>query len=185
MSKEQESFNFNLVNKFNVDDIKSIAKNFSNEWLGDTSRQDTFAVHKHTMSYFLYKTDISWKRGQEYAVNVESDHLNLLDIVEPIITDLEKNINGTRGNVLLIKLLANSEIGIHKDSGEYLMSSRRYHIPIITSENTYFGVGDEVISMQEGECWEINNAKLHYVKNKSDFDRIHLVVDIMPRTEIE
>jgi aspartyl/asparaginyl beta-hydroxylase (cupin superfamily) len=31
--------------------------------------------------------------------------------------------------------------------------------------------------MKEGEIWEINNKYLHGVKNQSEFDRIHLIID--------
>ena len=38
--------------------------------------------------------------------------------------------------------------------------------------------------MLEGECWEINNTRLHAVENNSKIDRIHLLIDIMPNIEI-
>jgi len=34
--------------------------------------------------------------------------------------------------------------------------------------------------MKEGMCYEINNAKMHSVKNESDDDRYQLIVDIIP-----
>jgi aspartyl/asparaginyl beta-hydroxylase (cupin superfamily) len=34
--------------------------------------------------------------------------------------------------------------------------------------------------MKEGECWEINNNKIHRVANNSEMDRIHLTIDIIP-----
>ena len=45
---------------------------------------------------------------------------------------------------------------------------------------TKFWVDGESVAMGIGECWEINNAKTHSVINKSDVDRIHLLIDIMP-----
>jgi aspartyl/asparaginyl beta-hydroxylase (cupin superfamily) len=47
-----------------------------------------------------------------------------------------------------------------------------------------FGVGDEEINMAVGDCWEINNSKIHYVNNYSEVDRIHLLVDILPVREL-
>ena len=86
--------------------------------------------------------------------------------------------------VLLIKLKAKKNISIHFDSGDYLMSCRRNHIPIITSDNVFFGVGNEKIVMQAGECWEINNSRPHFVENNSEIDRVHLLIDIMPKSEL-
>ena len=39
--------------------------------------------------------------------------------------------------------------------------------------------------MQEGQCWEINNAKNHSVENNGTTDRIHLLIDIMPNEFIK
>jgi hypothetical protein len=39
--------------------------------------------------------------------------------------------------------------------------------------------------MAEGECWEINNSRPHYVNNFSNVDRVHLLVDIMPNSHIK
>ena len=39
--------------------------------------------------------------------------------------------------------------------------------------------------MATGECWEINNTRLHSVENNSDIDRVHLLIDIMPNKYLE
>jgi len=43
-----------------------------------------------------------------------------------------------------------------------------------------FFVGGESRKMGEGEIWEINNANVHAVTNKSDLARVHLIVDWTP-----
>jgi hypothetical protein len=48
----------------------------------------------------------------------------------------------------------------------------------------FFGVGEDSVPMQEGECWEINNSRTHWVENNSPVDRVHLLVDIMPNDEL-
>ena len=37
--------------------------------------------------------------------------------------------------------------------------------------------------MEEAKCYEINNMKMHSVNNESEFDRVHLLIDIMPDSE--
>lgn len=49
----------------------------------------------------------------------------------------------------------------------------------------FFGVGDEKINMKSGECWEINNSRTHFVDNNSETDRVHLLIDIMPHSELK
>lgn len=184
MTKALEDFNFKKTGHYDVSAIKKIVSDFSEEWLVDTSRQENFETHKDTLSYFLYKADLQWNSSMPFFVETNTFNLELLDYVEGIVQDLEVIHNGFRGNVLLIKLLAGQNIPKHVDGGEYLNSARRHHLPIITSDGTMFGVGDSELNMQEGDCWEINNARTHYVTNNSEVDRVHLLIDIMPIDKI-
>ena len=38
--------------------------------------------------------------------------------------------------------------------------------------------------LREGEMWEINNATLHAVDNRSDAARIHLIIDWVPNSTV-
>lgn len=182
--KYDEDFNFINCSTYEISNIHSILQDFVDEWFINTERQDNYKTHANTLSFFIYKTDLFWNNGMEYRAALQTDNKELVDLLEPIISDLEQRHNGVRGQVLFIKLLANKDIPMHTDKGDYLMSVRRHHIPIVTSPGTRFGVGEEEINMQQGECWEINNSRLHYVINNSDTDRIHLLIDIMPMDKI-
>jgi hypothetical protein len=185
MRKTVENFNFKKLAEYNVDKIRKYVENFSDEWLIDTARQDNSKIHKQTFTYYINRANLYWKDGEEFIVETKSQDQTLLDLVEPIVKDLERIHDGVRGMVLLIKLKANEDIPIHHDSGDYLMFSRRNHIPIITSDGVLFGVGDEEVNMKAGECWEVNNSRHHLVKNNSNIDRVHLLIDIMPNVEIK
>jgi hypothetical protein len=184
MNKLSENFNFNFFGNYDISSLQKYINNFSDEWFIDTSRQNIFHAHKDTNSYFVYKANLAWKQGEMLVVEEKSNDNVLLDMINPIIKDLELRHNGLRSNVLFIKLKAGHNISAHSDSGEYLLSSRRHHVPIITSEQTFFTVGSEKINMLEGECWEINNSRVHSVENNSKTDRVHLLIDIMPNIEM-
>lgn len=184
MRKTQEDFNFKKHGEYDVSLIKEHIDSFSEEWFINTSRQDKHYVHKDTNSYFVYTADLRWKEGSEFTTETTSNDKDLLELLEPIVSDLEKTQDGVRGMVLLIKLKAGQDIAPHHDSGDYLMLSKRNHIPIVTSDDVFFGVGDEKVKMGTGECWEINNSRTHFVNNGSKIDRVHLLIDIMPNIEI-
>ena len=38
--------------------------------------------------------------------------------------------------------------------------------------------------MKAGECWYLDVSKAHAVKNLSDIDRIHLVIDVWQNKEL-
>ena len=187
MRKTLEDFNFKQHGKYDVEPIRNYIDSFSDEWFINTSRQDEYYVHKDTNSYFVYTADLDivlWKEGEKFSTQKTSNDAGLLELLEPIISDLERIHNGVRCMVLLIKLKAGQDVGQHQDSGDYLMLSKRNHIPIVTSDRVFFGVGNEKVTMGVGECWEINNSRTHYVNNGSEIDRVHLLIDIMPNIEI-
>ena len=54
----------------------------------------------------------------------------------------------------------------------------RVHLPIVTDDEVLFYVGGEERHLKEGEIFEINNHNdLHWVRNNSKIDRIHLLID--------
>jgi len=53
----------------------------------------------------------------------------------------------------------------------------RLHFPIFTNTGVAFYINDELVTMQEGDCWYINANLKHRVANNGDTERIHLVID--------
>ena len=184
MNKVSETFNLLLHKKYDISQIKNYIIRYSSEWDADTSRQ-RFSTHKETKSIFLYKTDLGWDGQTPYQVSEVLDDTELKTLIDPIIFDFQKIHNGTVGQALLVKLPNGKSIPKHSDSGYYLLNSRRHHLPISSDGLTEFTVNGETVRMQEGECWEINNAKVHSVENNGSQDRVHLIFDIVPNYIIE
>jgi hypothetical protein len=177
--------NFKYIKNFNIDKIKKIVAPFTDEWEVDTSRQKTFDAHSATKTYNIYNVDIvMWKPGMQYETRLSCKNSKLLKHVNKIVSDLEKLHDGRVGQCILTSLEAGAEIPYHVDKGEYLVVSKRHHIPIITSNNVFFFIDSELSVMGEGECWEIRNTRPHRVVNASGLDRIHLIIDIIPNKYI-
>lgn len=187
--KNNEVFNFKFFKKFNVDEILELCNQFTDEWLLDTSRQSKIYKerrnpHTDTETYILNDHELSWRLGEKFNPKFISNNNKVLESVKPIVNELESHIGGKVARILFIKLKAGGIVNKHVDSGDYLGTVRRFHIPIITNEEVIYNVGGEFNLMKYGECWEINNFKEHFVENKSDEDRIHLLIDIMPNWAI-
>lgn len=185
-NKVDRDFNFAPFKSFYIDAIKSKVEKFSQEWEIDTSRQSTVYEgrpnpHVNTNTYIIQNSSLQWERGTTFVK--ETLDKDMYDLVYPIVKELEDRMVGQSARVLLIKLNANSKVFVHKDSGDYLSTVRRFHIPIITNESVFYTVGGEEIHMEEAKCYEINNMKMHSVNNESEFDRVHLLIDIMPESE--
>ena len=81
-------------------------------------------------------------------------------------------------SVRLLKLSAGSKILEHKDHKLSIEDEAiRIHIPIITDPRVEFFVNNRRLVMNEGECWYINFNLPHRAHNRSDIDRVHLVID--------
>ncbi len=75
-------------------------------------------------------------------------------------------------------LRAKGKIELHRDLGRGLVNKIvRIHIPVTTNEEVYFYVNGERVLMQNGECWLANITELHEVENRSDTDRLQLMID--------
>jgi hypothetical protein len=185
ITKEKENFNFNFIKNYNIDNIVKIVETFSNEWKLNTSRQDQKdQTHNKTNTYFIRGMDQSWIPYQELKTIALSTSVELLIEINKIIKDLEVYHDGKCGMAMIVKLFSDAEILEHSDGSPYLSAVRRHHIPLKTNDNVLFFIDNESMNLKIGDCWEINNNKLHKVINKSDQDRIHLMIDIVPNKYI-
>lgn len=171
----------NLGN-FNIDNIIKEVKNYSNEWLIDTSRQEMGSVHKETQMYRICATDYEWEPG----TSVETIQYNSLhseqakNELNNIFNELENYYSGKVIRCEIIKMKPYSDIGKHTDGGPILHYSRRVHIPLITHEEIMFCVMGNCINMKQGGWYEINNQLPHSVNNPTETNRIHMIIDILP-----
>jgi len=173
-----EDFNFKLLGEFNSNKILKKVLNFTNEdWNEYTFRQNLFnEFHGQTLTIpILYDEEYESNMGKKskfYDIFVE-------DGIE--LNACYQRIMHKKGNIIrieIVKMPPHTEIVLHKDLTQSFKFDNRTHLPIQTNEKVIFSVGGEEKNMKLNEIWEINNGyKLHGVKNNSDFDRIHMIID--------
>ena len=151
-------------------------------------------------SVSLYKNTIGWSSIALHSVNGETDHranvlknlnnhlfkptriLEKCEYFKKILDDLGTNIYLVR----MMKLDAGGYIAPHNDGAQFRNRVKmiRCHIPIITNELVKFGIDNNEYYMEAGKLWYSRVDKNHWVKNDSDIDRIHLVIDLKPTEEM-
>lgn len=88
--------------------------------------------------------------------------------------------------VRLLNLKSGATIKPHRDFDLcFEKGEARLHIPVFTSNKVSFYSENELIPMQEGQCWYINANITHSVANNGDTDRIHLVIDCVVNDWVE
>jgi hypothetical protein len=189
LKKSKENFHFKYINIFNIDDLQNIVKNitFDKNQSEYDRRDSTFSgalggsrnVYDSVTPITINETNLSWTYGEDIHSDQKCD-IALAKEIDPIIKHLEKHVNGKVAEVSLNNLKAGNNIIGHYDTGDYYEYMRRFHIPLETNPDVVFHIEKSSVMMSIGQCWEVNNAKYHYVQNDGEYDRIHLVVDIMP-----
>ena len=94
-------------------------------------------------------------------------------------------IPAEKERVRLMKLEAETVIAKHTDKVDQDIKTGkivRLHVPVITNKEiittSWLKGGIAEFHMEKGSCWWLDVAQPHKVVNKSDIDRVHLVIDI-------
>ena len=81
-------------------------------------------------------------------------------------------------NVLFTELKKGGIIPEHSDSGPMLTTNHRIHIPILSDPAVKFTLDHKDYYLEPGYGYEINNQLVHDVRNESNIDRIHMIIDL-------
>jgi quercetin dioxygenase-like cupin family protein len=103
--------------------------------------------------------------------------------VKNVVFDLMRIVDGERlGGVLITKLPPGGHIARHTDAGWHAQYYDKFYVPILNAKGSTFGFDDGIIDPDLGDAWWFDNSNPHWVDNKSDTDRIAMIVCI--RTEM-
>ena len=160
------------------------------DWYADTGRQEAFAAHRMTQSIgLIFDPDMRHERPTVRP----AFHLFETAVV-PAIAAVQAFFQanppeGTDGTgyvvrALLVRLDGGGSIASHRDHGESLSRAHRIHLPVVTSPHAEFGIAGQVRHLPAGELWEVNNRKVHAVRNVGGAARIHLIIDYVVRGEM-
>ena len=160
------------------------------EWYGDTSRQEAFPPHRQTQTLALiYDPDMRHHHPTVRPAFARFRHLgepNMQEVAAqyPAVADGADAAYFVRA--ILVRLTAGESIKTHRDHGDSLSRAHRIHIPVITNPDAEFAVAGHIKHLAAGEAWEINNRKLHAVRNNGIDHRVHLILDyVLPGEMVE
>ncbi|HXK21104.1 MAG TPA: aspartyl/asparaginyl beta-hydroxylase domain-containing protein [Myxococcota bacterium] len=82
------------------------------------------------------------------------------------------------GSARFLRLAPGSRIREHRDYDlAFADGEIRLHIPVTTDPEVEFVLAGERIDLRAGECWYLDVNQRHRVENRSERERVHLVVD--------
>jgi hypothetical protein len=172
--------------EYDVSNIKNIIDKVDESiWDVNTIRQSSFVRQQETKSIIYVWTN----PNDDLYNNVEiliKDNSELTKEVWSIAENIKKLYNKDSKIVRLIlaKLGSKKEIQLHADI-KNLCLIHRVHLPIKTNLDCIFHINKTDYNLQEGKALELNNQKLHSVKNNGTEDRIHLICDILEKETLD
>lgn len=158
--------------------IDSLSKIEDEDWGADTFRQETYkGIHSATQAIqLIYDKDF-----RHFNVTKQKywDLLNMEELMKPLLEVLKKEYgDGYIARAMFVKLFAGRNVNRHIDVGGSYSLSHRVHVALIAEEDKIiYNVRDEDKFFKIGEVWELNDLVEHEVKNRSDKDRINLIMD--------
>jgi hypothetical protein len=99
-------------------------------------------------------------------------------VFEPFLELLREHYIFNEYAAFVARMPAHSEVGMHFDSGNFLTKCHRIHFPLQTNPKVAYCIEDQEYYWQRGKAYEFDNTRLHGVKNRSDENRIHIVVNL-------
>lgn len=169
--------------------LLQIVESFGEDaWHEYVRRQQRFAPHRHTYTIpLLFDEDMRHSDATSWARLAEIEAA-----MEPILSAIRQDHAPATGGrdgyfvrIILTRLSPGTFISPHRDRGDSIMRSHRYHVALYTNEQVDFAIDGEIRHFAPGEIWEINNRKYHAVRNLGEEARIHLILDyVVPGEQV-
>lgn len=174
-----------LSSGLDVEPLNEALKRQTELWDEVTGRQDyPGSAHKDTKAIFL-----RWCKG----LDVQSAFTEIPAFNFPAMGKLKEAHNlineitsraGAKelGRILIVNLRSGGAITPHADEGVYADYYERFHLVLHSESGNIFKCDGEEVEMKTGELWWFNHKECHEVVNKSQSDRIHLIIDAVAPT---
>jgi hypothetical protein len=163
-------------------DVSALAKRLDNDEL--------FGLHDWRKEKYPHSgmKDI-WVRYNDYlnmGKNFNDEHTSvwypiLKEMPEALLVCMElmSIVSGERlGGVLITKIPPGGDIKPHVDNGWHAEYYEKYYVPIKNEKGAKFHFEDAVLEPKQGEVWNFDNSKLHWVTNDSSENRIAMIICI-------
>ena len=157
------------------------------EWNKDTvvrnSKEKVDNTNLDTRALMLkYKSTAATGPG---FVDYEKNDVEILNKLQPILKQIVSDIkkfyryeNLKLTAILFSELKKGGIIPEHSDAGKMLTTHHRIHIPLVSDPAVKFTLDHKDYYLEPGHGYEINNQLTHEVRNESNIDRIHMIIDL-------
>ena len=176
---------YKLVKQFDINPILNHLPSINDPiWHSNTHRQKNYKVHNKTLNLMFKWTPNSPQEAERQGAYQDDNMFNspLGQEVSKILNELYQIYPNTSLSKLMITALPSGyEVDSHIDN-LLLSNIHRIHIPLITNEECVYGIDGIKYVFPPGFCFEFDNTREHFVSNKGQQERIHIILDLDPKT---
>ena len=79
---------------------------------------------------------------------------------------------------LLARLAAQGHINRHRDGPGTNLVAHKIHVPLFTNPLAQLELGGEMVHLEAGRAYQVNNIDAHAASNDGDEDRIHFIFEV-------
>ena len=173
----------------NYKEIYDIIKTVpSEEWDKDTAARNSKAKAGGNTNLDVRALMVRYKSASSSGPgfkDYEKNDTELLNKLKPYLDKIISQVKDFYGyenlkltTLLFTELKSGGRIPEHVDDGPMLTTNHRLHIPIYTDPAVIFTFDHIDYYLEPGNAYEINNQIIHEVKNDSNIDRIHMMIDL-------
>ena len=167
---------FTLLGRIGVEDAAE--KVFRHEErFGDEVSRQTYAGSAHPDSETIYLRMPKTPTFQSIFQSLEVEDFPLMTEFSGTVKAVLEMVGGKLARAMIVKLRAGGRIYPHIDQGAYAEATERYHLPLITNDDTWLKCGGNIRGLKTGELWWFDKHVLHEGINRGFDDRVHLIVD--------
>ena len=145
--------------------------------------------HVHMQSHYGKYHDGGWSAiglvsqgGQADELHVGKGKYEKTEIVKhtPYFNEVLDRFECDKQRVRLMALKPGAKIFEHWDTDESIdVGSARIHIPIVTHKDVHFYLAGKRMNWKPGEVWYGDFSFPHHIENRSNINRVHMVLDLL------
>jgi hypothetical protein len=174
-----------FIGSLPVDEIRSqISAIEASAWTRYRFRKADVNTYVQTIPLYWQTND--WKLNEPIVVNRFMEFSALFPWIERVQQEVQANgiQDGVVVKAMLASLQPHQTIKSHIDGTHSLIYSQRCHWVISSDPSVKMVVEGIDMHWPEEHLYELNNLKVHGVHNDSDRPRLHMIVDIIPRSYV-
>lgn len=177
----KQYFIYKLITTVDNEVVDSILNTIAeSDWFADDYRKTAGGMSKTNSIPIFHSSLCAVDKTFETFKAVKKNKLynKFIKKIYPILLHLKEFYDYNYYTAFISRLHPHSIIDIHSDSGLFLETCNRIHLPLETNENVKYHIDGKNYYWQKGNLYEFDNTLMHGVINDSDHYRIHLVINL-------